>query len=129
MNRSASPYRVRTIAVRAWSERSDTWSESTTEFTYNANDQLVEMTRPGQSTLLFYYDLAGNAWKTEDYPLFEVEYEGPITTTFTFDVRSNPYYRARARFWLPVGNANMAPCWSARTTSPVGRGTRRRPAG
>jgi YD repeat-containing protein len=101
--------RASLIRTRAWSGITDTWSEGITEFVYDEQDRMIEMIRHDNSRWVYSYDGYGNAWKQEMWPLFEVEYEGPITTTFTFDDKKNPFYRPVVRFWLPMGNANLAP--------------------
>lgn len=84
----------------------------------NENDQLIKTIFPGDQMILYYYDSDGHVWKRELYPLYEVEYEGPLTTTFTFDTKKNPFHHHDTRPSLPlILNRNNIVGWE--TLSPI----------
>ncbi len=100
--------RLKMITYHVKSEIDDSWSDSIQEFYYNEHDQLIKTMSPGFAEYLYYYDSNGNAWKWEHYPLFQVEYEGPLTLTYSFDTKKNPLYRHDTRYFLPLANGVLS---------------------
>jgi YD repeat-containing protein len=101
-------YRLIEITYTALSEETNRWIESTQALYYNDQNQVIKSVIPNHHEQCYYYDGSGNLVKEELYPLYPVEYEGPITRTYTFDNHKNPFYGHDTRFFLPLGNANIA---------------------
>ena len=97
----------RLIAIRyQWkSEATNNWLESVQEFHYDNQNRVIKTIHLGNTPLVlqtegvqerseerYFYDENGNVSKIENY-VEGVEYEGPLTFTYTYDTRKNPFYR------------------------------------
>lgn len=99
-----STNRLAAIRFQARSEFDDNWQESVQEFHYDDQNRVIKTVYLGNalpslqteavqglSEDRYFYDESGNVSKIEHY-LTGAEYDGPLTTTYTYDAKKNPYY-------------------------------------
>ncbi len=86
-----SANRLAAIRFQARSEFNNSWQESVQEFHYDDQNRVSKTVYPGFSEERYFYDENGNVNKIENY-LIGAEYDGPLTITYTYDTKKNPYY-------------------------------------